>query len=315
MAEYFATLPEFRHASLPPLPASASELDRDFHLVAASIARRAINLERSASLSDKAKTALYFSYQFDATTGAPLIDQAGFAEAIRLMQRLQKCRPPEPTAQPVEAFRKGHAVFTVITLADIPRLQAANCAVRDKFGICRIPGSTVVFDLEAGKLVPATDGDGNRMSYHGHSGWMGGVAARSANAAAARDFLLFLTSPETSAEIACETSWGGGPTRMAHLDHKINWHNYGLSSARTQQLVTALESYYRPTLLNPAHCLRLADQDTHVNALTHRVRAGLAANTPAEETLRAVAADWRALTAGKDPMDRLRQYRNSQGLK
>src|SRR5262249_18221926 len=147
------------HRSLPPAPASAATFDRDFHLIAAPHARRAINLEKSTSLRAAQKTALMFSYQFDADSGEPLISQPGFVAAYQLMGRMQACRLPGTSANPMDSFRAGQAVLGIATLSDLPRLQAEGSLVRDKFGICRIPGSSEVFDLSARKVVAADDSE------------------------------------------------------------------------------------------------------------------------------------------------------------
>jgi ABC-type glycerol-3-phosphate transport system substrate-binding protein len=321
IAEYFAAQSGWAagapvpNQSLPPLPASAGDLERDFHLVAAPFVREAINLEKSSTLTNDEKTNLLFSYQFDADTGEPLIGRPGFVAALKLMQRLQACRLPGTSAQPIDAFRAGNAVLAVATLADVARLQEPGSPVRDKFAACRIPGSDSIYDVAAKKFVPAHGNDGNVMPFHGHGGWMGGLATGGAEVAAATDLLLFMASPKISQEIVCEPAWGGGPTRMSHLNNRAGWHNYGLSSANTVQLIAVLDSYYSSTLLNPTYCLRVSDRDGYVKAFAQRVTAGLQQNQPADAVMKDVAQAWRDLGKSKDKATHLRDYRMSQGLR
>jgi ABC-type glycerol-3-phosphate transport system substrate-binding protein len=217
------------------------------------------------------------------------------------------------TARPVDVFRAGNTVLAIATLADVARLQDAGSPVRDKFAVCRIPGSDCVYDEAARKVVPFQGSEGNVVPYHGHGGWMAGLAAEAANADAATDLLLFLGSRSVSQEVVCEPVWGGGPTRAGHLDSRVGWHNYGLSEPRTLQLVAALDAYYRPTLRNPAHCLRLPDHEAYAQALSLRLTKALEKNESADAALKDVAQAWRELT--KDRAAHLRDYRMSQGLR
>lgn len=301
--------------SMPPLPASPDELDRDFHLIASSFARRAVNHEKAATLSAQDKSNLLFSYQFEADTGEPLIDSAGFVEALKFMQRLQACRPAGSSPRPLDAFRAGHSVLAIATLADIPNLQEAGSSVRDQFAVCRIPGSDLVYDHATRRMAPYTGSDGNFVPYHGHGGWMAGRSAKTSHPEAADDLLLFLSSPPISQEIVCETAWGGGPTRSTHLDNRAPWHNYGLSTPRTLQLIAALDGYFRPSLLNATYRLRLPDQDQYVQAFARRISTALEKNQPADAALKDVAAEWRKLVAGKGKAAFLHDYRMSQGLR
>src|SRR5262249_34482394 len=71
LAAYFAAEPNWvdgesaptPRASLPPLPASAVEFDRDFHVVASSFVRRAVKEEKMQALPASQRAGLLFSYQ------------------------------------------------------------------------------------------------------------------------------------------------------------------------------------------------------------------------------------------------------------
>ena len=321
IAEYFAGRPGWDGSaggvkqSLPPLPSSPEELERDFHLISSSFARRAVNHEKVSTLSAQEKTDLLFSYQFDVESGRPLIDGPGFVEAFKLMQRLQAFRPAGTSSRPLDAFRTGHAVLAIATLADIHGLQEESSPVHDRFAICRMPGSDLVYDHASNKMQVYTSSAGNFVPYHGHGGWMAGRAAKAAQPEAANDLLIFLSSPPISQEIICETAWGGGPTRSTHLDNRAPWFNYGLSHSRTLQLIAALDGYYRPSLLNPTYRLRLPDQDEYLRILTKRIETALEMNQPAEAALKDVAQGWRALANDKNKSTHLHDYRMSQGLR
>jgi ABC-type glycerol-3-phosphate transport system substrate-binding protein len=213
----------------------------------------------------------------------------------------------------VEAFRAGQAVFALATLADLQPLQAANSPVRDRFGICRVPGSDVAVNPSTRRVASSPERDGNFVPYLGHGGWLAGVDAKAENAEAARELLLVLSSPRVSLEIACEPAWAGGPTRSTHLDSRAGWYNYGLNEAHTVQLINALSSYYQAGLVNPAYALRGVNEAELVRAFAEQVRPAILEGKSPEEALRNAAAAWTAMTPDRDAF--LHEYRMALGLK
>ena len=321
IAAYFAAEPDWTagekaavpRTSLPPLPESAAELDRDFHSVAASFARRAINQEHYATLANNLKTALLFSYEFNADSGEPAIAGPGFTAALEFLQSLRAYRPAGTAARPLEAFRSGRAVLALATLSDLPWLQEPGSPVRDRFGIWRVPGSDTAVNPATGRVAAVGEADGNFVPYYGHGGWLGGVDAACQRPEAALDLLMYLSGPLPSLETAAEPAWGGGPTRTTHLDDRSVWHNYGLSGPRTAQLVAALEGYSRATLLNPAYRLRVAASQQYMDLFAAGVRPALAEGRPAAAALQAVGQSWQGINP--DRPARLHEYRLSMGLK
>src|SRR5262249_17885672 len=154
---------------------------------------------------------------------------------LQLLQQLQAYRPKGAVQRPLEAFRSGKAVFALATLADLAWLQEPGSPVRDKFGVCRVPGSDQSINPTTRKLESVQDRDGNLIPYSGHGVWPAGMAASAKESAlaAAKDLLVSLSSPPVSLEIACEPAWGGGSTRHSHLDSRSGWFNYGLNKVHT----------------------------------------------------------------------------------
>ena len=122
LAEYFRThRVEGRSSpSLPPWPASEAKLDRLFYTIAAGFARRAVSSDE-ASRADQENDV--FSFHYDLKTGQPRIAAPGFVQALKLLQRLGKCRPKELADNPEEAFRDGRAV---LCLTDAPLDQGIS---------------------------------------------------------------------------------------------------------------------------------------------------------------------------------------------
>lgn len=322
IAEHFSETPQWADGSsqqaprpsLPPLPADASGLDREFHSVAASFSRRATTQAQLDLLGEDEKYRRLYDYQFDARTGAARVHTAGFVAALAFLQRVHKYRPASAAEQPADSFRAGQAVFAVVPLAQVANLQAADSPVRNKFSVCRPPGTDHVFDTAAPAGTPVTESDGNFVPYLGASGWMIGLSESIQEKDAALDFLFTLAGPQMCLEIAFEPAWGAGPTRSLQfeLGHRSGWHTYGLNAARTNKLVEVLERTNNPTIINPAFRLRIPREHEHLKIFVDTIRAALEKGTAPTDALQAVANRWEALNP--DAKSRTEQYRRSLGL-
>ncbi|MCX7700388.1 MAG: extracellular solute-binding protein [Gemmataceae bacterium] len=321
VAEYFAQQSDWGpgnaaavpRPTLPPLPEDDDELDREFHALAASFVRPMTNSERASSLSERMRTALFFNYQFDADTGEAMIDMPGFVAALAMMQRLQALRGPSTGEKPIEAFRRGQAIFAFATLFEVQSLQAADSPVRGRFGVGRIPGSEENYDPDSRKLKASPEVDGNTVPYLAHGGWLGGIRHDSDQSSLALDFLAFLTSPRVSLEIVAEPRWGAGPTRGSHLDSRSIWHNYDLDPAVTNQLIDSMDAACRSSALNPVFRLRVKDEDRFKRAFCQELRKVLADRSDAREALKRVRSEWDQIITDREAFRR--EYRESLGLK
>jgi ABC-type glycerol-3-phosphate transport system substrate-binding protein len=297
LAEYFRRHgPDDRPApSLPPLPRGDDDLDRLFYTVAAGFARRAVPSDEPVP-SDEAGRARHqddvFSFHYDLKTGRPRIAAPGFVHALKLLQRLQACRPAEPADRPEEAFRDGRAV---LCLADAPWVKTfqKTPALHDKIGVGRVPGGDRYFDFDSGKAHPTPEG--NRVPYLGGAGWLAVVPRSSTHADAAFDLLADLSGPETSKQIFLSATEAGGPLRGLQLD-RHRWDSFDLKDTQTLQLQKALQdALLHRGLKNPALCLRTPRQAAHRAVLVKEVRAALLEGTDAENALQRVAEAWEKL--------------------
>jgi ABC-type glycerol-3-phosphate transport system substrate-binding protein len=299
--------------SLPPLPADEAGLDRLFYTVAAGFARRAIAADEATAGRD-AET---FSFHYDLDTGRPRIDAPGFVYALRLLQRLQRCRPQGAGAAPAEAFRAGQAVLCLTEASWLPAFQK-SAAVRDKFSVCPMPGGGCYFDFAGGKKVEVWDAQkraANRVPYLGAGGWLAVVPRGSAHPEAAFALLAHLSGPEASGEIVLEPRWGGGPVRAPQLNRQ-RWDAFDLGAAQTSALREALlETLLHRGVKNPALVLRVPEQASHRAALVAQLRPALAAGGSAEAALQEVARRWSELDQAKGGPEAMKaEYRLSVGL-
>lgn len=317
--EQFAQLAEYFRAkgvdgrpgpSLPPLPRADAELDRLFYTAAAGFARRAVRDDenRRAYLPDDV-----FSFHYDHKTGQPRIAAPGFVHALKLLQRLQACRPLEPVDHPEEAFRDCRAV---LCLTDAPWVKTFQklAALHDKVGVCRIPGGDRYFDFQTGQERQPPSGSVNWLPYLGGAGWLAVVSRASRNSEAAFDLLADLASTKTTMQTFLGAIGEGGPTRTSQL-YRHRWDSFDLDDKRATQLREILEeTLLHRNVKNPVLCLRTPRQAAHRTVLVRGLREALLKGADAEKTLQAVAAAWRKLDREQGLEEHRADYRRSLGL-
>ena len=294
--------------SLPPLPRADADLDRLFYTIAAGYARRAVPADEARRADHQDDV---FSFHYDLKTGRPRIAEPGFVYALELLQRLQKCRPTEAAKHPDEAFRQGRAV---LCLTDAPRLKVfqQTPGLRDKVGVCRLPGGECYFDFAQGKPQPKPEG--NRVPYLGGAGWLAVVPRASEHAAAAFDLLADLSGPQTSSQIFLSETERGGPIRSEQV-YRERWDSFDLNDKQTLHLREALQdTLLHRGLRNPALCLRTPRQAAHRAALVKEVRAALLTHADAANALRKVAKAWIQLDGEQGLEAHKADYRRSLGL-
>jgi len=310
LAEYFRDhrMEGQARPSLPPWPTSDAALDRLFYTVATNFARRAMPSDE-ARRPDR-EDAL-FSFHYDLATGQPRIVSPGFVQALKLLQRLGKCRPKELAAAPEEAFRNGRAV---LCLTDAPWIKTFQNtpALHDKVGVCRIPGAERYFDFDKGGSHPAPEG--NRVPYLGGSGWLVVVTRSSRHPETAFDLLADLAGPKTSTQIFLSATGHGGPTRTEQL-YRARWDTFDLNDKQELHLREAMqETLLHRHLKNPVLCLRTPRQAAHRTALVQGLRKALLEGAEAEQTLREVAEAWRKQDREQGLEEHGADYRRSLGL-
>jgi multiple sugar transport system substrate-binding protein len=312
VAEYFRTHGVEGHPgpSLPPLPRADADLDRLFYSVATGFARRAIRFDTNRRDYQENEV---FSFHYDSETGEPRIAAPGFVYALKLLQRLQACRPAEPMDHPEEAFRAGRAVLCLIDAPWLVTFQKTP-ALRDKVGVCRVPGGERYFDYQTGQERQHPQGTVNRVPYLGGGGWMAVVLRSSSNVEAAFDLLADLAGTKTSMQIFLGTRGSGGPTRTGQL-FRHRWDSFDLDDQRATQLRDVLEeTLLHRNLQDPAVCLRTPRQADHRAVLVRGLREALLEGADAERTLKNVAEEWKKLDREQGLAEHRADYRRSLGL-
>jgi multiple sugar transport system substrate-binding protein len=311
--EEFAQISELFHnggkgPGLPKLPADDRALDRVFYAIAAPYARRAVPADEAAGARHVDEV---FSFHYDLKTGLPRISGPGFQHALRLLQRLQRYRPTGVEAAPEQTFLHGQAVLCVTDAAWLATFQAEP-ALRDKVGVCRVPGSDRYFDYASGKERRVADP--NRVPYLGGAGWLAVVPKGASSPEAAFDLLGELTGPAMGTQIALAPHWGGGPVRDVHL-RRERWDTYDLNPSRTSRLREALQEELRHRALkNPVQCLRIPNEASHRAVLDAAIRDALVNEKDAAMVLKELSHKWSELDAQQGLQTLRADYRRSLGL-
>lgn len=273
---------------LPALPNTVEGLDRLYHAIAASHARRAVP-EDEKPRPGAENDLFFFHYDRDRVLR---IASGGFVDAVKQLHRLRPLM-----AKGDDSLHRGDFVLAIGDASLVAALQR-NPKTRDRFNVCPVPG------VAAGAAI-------NRVPYVGGAGWLAAVPTGAKEAEAAWDLLADLAGPMRSMQIAMEPQWGGGVTRTAQLLRE-RWGAFGLDVARTQALREAIaRTVLQHGLKNPLMVLRTPDQAQRREALVRAVRAAVE-DGKAEEHLKAAANVWKELDAKN--RDAWADYRRSLGL-
>jgi len=273
-------------SSLPPVPAGADRLLAEFFAAAACFDRPAVGRLQGGGMITKE----FFAFQFDPATGDPRLNAPAFAHVARLFQQMQPLRSRQPDA--AAAFRSGEAKVGILTLADLGRVGPD---MANSLGIAPLPGSRLTFDAK-GESNPLDAV--NRVPYLGWGGRVGVVSANSQARDAAWDFLTDAGLPDrTALDLVADPRWGAGPYRTSQLDARARarWYAYGLSSAETERLTTALRDNLGLSIQNYRIRLRTPDHADLDRALDAALRAMLTTNQDPTAVMAKANADWRAL--------------------
>lgn len=293
--------------TLPPLPAHAEDLDREYYGMAVSYARRAI---RDNQKTDDTE---YFSFHFDLTSGAPRIDQPGFVAALEMLRKLQPNRIQGDPQRPPASFASGAAVFCIAGPEWIPVFHESK-AVKGRFAFCRLPGSNRYFDFRTGQPQAAKERDENFVPYVGVKGWLGVIPRTSKQPEAAAGLLAELGSPKVSSNIVIEPEYGSGFHRRTHDD--VALHSYSLPSDLLLTLKGLLRQQVEPSpITNPVIRLRIPREEQYQQAVLDAVRAAVLEGKEPAAMLQAAAKRWDDLSGGASGRARvLAEYRLSLNL-
>ena len=263
---------------------------------------------------------------FDTRDMKPLVNNEGFAAALKIYKDSTAFAPPDEINLDVgdtrKLFTSGQCALTldwgdIGTLAIDPK----ESTVQDKVGAVVMPGSTKVLDRDSGKLVAcdattcphAVDGV-NHAPFAAFGGWSGGINAKADPKVkeAAYAFFSYMAQPKQSNEDVTIGRTGFNPYRLSQFKDMSLWQKAGMSETAAKSYLGAIED----SLNSPNMVLDIRipqNQKYQQVILDTAVARFLAGELSAEEAMKSIEDGWNETTdeIGRD--EQLAAYKSTLG--
>ncbi len=264
---------------------------------------------------------------FDNETMDPLINNAAFAEALRVYKATGEFGPPDELNHDIGDTRdlvlSGRCALA-IDWGDIGPLAIDETAssIKDKVGAVVMPGSRRVLDRATGDLVEcdadrcpnAIDGI-NFAPFAAFGGWSGAVRATADDEtlAAAYAFLSYMNSAEQSNFDVTQGWTGYNPYRISQVSSTDLWVEAGFSQEAAENYLGAiLGSLNSP---NMASDLRIPGTAQYTGVVLDRELARfLADEITAEQAMANIEEGWNEITDDFEKDRQLELYQSSLGI-
>jgi multiple sugar transport system substrate-binding protein len=262
---------------------------------------------------------------FDPADMTPLVNNAGFQEALRLYKATGEFGPPEELNHDIGDTR-GLAISgrcaLMIDWGDIGPLSVEEGSkIKDLVGAVIIPGTTRVLNRETGQLEECTPElcphaiDGvNHTPFAAFGGWSGAINANAEQRVkdAAYDFLSYVNEPAQS-NVDVTMGWTGyNPYRISQFENKEPWLAAGFSPEFVDIYLGAIGDALNSP--NMAADLRIPGGSQYEQIVLDRELARfLAGEISAEEATANIEAGWNEVTDEFGREDQLKLYRASLG--
>lgn len=265
---------------------------------------------------------------FDTDTMKPLVNNEGFAEALRIYGETTKFGPPDEINLDVgdtrNLFTSGRCALT-LDWGDIGTLaiDKEKSKVIDKVGAVILPGSAKVLDRKSGKLVacsaetcPHAVNGINHAPFAAFGGWSGGINAK-ANAKvkdAAYAFFSYMSQPAQSNADVTVGITGFNPYRVSQFQNREVWKKAGMSDAAADSYLGAIQA----SLNSPNMVLDLRiplNQRYQQVVLDTAIARFLAKELDIPATMKAIETGWEELTEENGRAKQLGAYKSTIGAK
>jgi len=252
-----------------------------------------------------------YSTLFDIRTMEPLVAGPPFVRALEELVAAAEFGPDGPRRyDPAEArasFWKGRCGMTL----SWPAAVEIDAAAEREVGLCNLPGSPEVYDVGDQAWESRSGDEDSRVPLMSSAGRIGVVSAKSSNAEAAFELLLWLAgekhSPQVSAQSAATTLF-----RKSHLLAPQAWVEEPMpSAAAAAYAALAEETFSRRQCL---FALRIPGRRQYLAALDEAVLRAVSDGQPPADALRQAAARWRKINQQRGIEKQKQAYLRSLGL-
>jgi len=257
---------------------------------------------------------------------APLTDNPGFAEALRIYRETGDYAPADEINLDVgdtrSLFTSGRCALT-LDWGDIGTLaiDPQNSKVVDKVGAVILPGSRQVLDRDSGELVAcdaetcphAVDGV-NHAPFAAFGGWSGAVnsAAEQDVKDAAYDLFSYMSQPAQSNADVTVGATGFNPYRTSQFESMEAWTAAGMSEQAAEGYLGAIQD----SLNSPNMVLDLRipqNQRYQQIVLDTTIARFLADELDVEGAMQAITEGWNEVTEEVGEDEQLEAYRATIG--
>ncbi len=256
-----------------------------------------------------------YSDLFDLDSLDPLIAGPPF---VRAMQELAELAAPARARNleltPTEAFEavcRGECALALGWPAPVQaRSAVGTLEVPVDLEFAEAPGADTAYSHSTREWDARLPEESQRVTLLGADGRLGSAVRGRPHAAAAWEFLLWLSGPRWSGR-AAGSSAGTTLFRGSHVRSPGAWvDEMRPAAARSFALTVEASLTRRPVMLAP----RLPGADRYLAVLDRAVRAVIGGEQKPRQALRAAADEWRKITAELGPASQKRAYHASLGL-
>ena len=263
----------------------------------------------ASSVRDQGKLTSFFQRR----TMEPTIDSAPFVTALEDLKVLADMSGGKYSVAEVFAkFAAGESVFAVCWPAISDGIDAESLEAESaNWGVARLPGSKQFFDLKETRWQKRGKSDETQVDLLGVNATNISIAARTSNAKAASDFVIWLTEKRNSQKLLQGLAAPFRPTHLARIGQWYSmeeidrefWDQFADSIQETHQSRIFLMF---PQIPGKRKYLKLLD-DAIVEYLG-------AEDASAKETLKKVAESWESLTETLGRKTQIVELRSGNGI-
>jgi hypothetical protein len=269
--------------------------------------RATMFLGRSAAL---AKHAEQLSFCFQLRDAAPLIENPGFVESLKLAKAALALMPPEVrTYSPGDCRREVLAGRAALAIGYETKLgEEAMRAENVQIGICPLPGSLSVYNTAINQWVELEEDQVHRVTLTGFDGWALAVSA-------GLEPTLNSAAWELTRYMAVDQIPASYPASMVSL---CRASQVGMASTWTGSELTTLEGEQYVSIV--AEALEsdqvvmefpLLGHTKFRAALTNGLTKSLSAGESEAASLKGIAEDWRKITNQIGPEAVIKSHQRS----
>ena len=246
---------------------------------------------------------------FDFDTMKPLINSAGFIEALNDFVEMININPSEEKiglSDQIKEFGNGNSVFC--TSWDDPFVEAMqeNSEIRNKVAAEILPGSKKVWNITEKRWDEFTD-----VNYAPYIawGWTSAVSRVSENKMIAFDYLGFFSNEVNHKSDLVIGRYGVNPYRVSDLDmdfwvNHAGW-NFDVASSYVETINKI--SQHQNRVID----LRIHNSQLYMNSLAVGISRVLEGRSTAEEALNVVYEEWETITENVGVEKQRKAYKKS----